>query len=348
MSLRAKTLNVDLRPHLKTSKSQLIAGLATAKHSGGITVSTLREAEYFAGAGYKDITYAVCVTPDKFDRVSKLTQSGCTINLITDSVEVAQSLAKHEGPHTVLIEIDSGEHRTGIEPQSDTLLEIAKIIEDAPRCRFLGVLTHGGHSYTCRSIEAIQAVARQEREAVLDAANRIREFGVTCDVVSIGSTPTATFVDHLEGVTEMRPGVYMLGDLFQAGLGTCSLDDVAASVLATVISHQRSQNRMVIDAGGLALSKDRSTRGTDFDVGFGRVADVETGSLIADLFVEDVHQEHGEITSAQELPWNDFPVGSRVRVLPNHICMTAAMYDRYQVHNGQSEILEQWPRVNGW
>lgn len=348
MSSRAKALKVDLRPHLKTSKSIEIASLATEEHFGGITVSTLKEAEYFESGGLRDITYAVCITPDKLDRVAKISETGCQINLITDSVNVANAIAQHHAAHSVLIEIDSGEHRTGLHPSSAEILEIARIISSSPRSRFHGVLTHGGHSYLCRSISEIKTVAGAEREAVCLAAGRIRDIGLACDVVSVGSTPTATFADHLEGVTEMRPGVYMLGDLFQTSIDVCAVQDIAVSVLATVISHQKQHNRLVIDAGALALSKDRSTRGTAVDFGFGRLAAVNSGALINDLFVEEVHQEHGQVTSADPLPWEILPVGSRVRVLPNHICMTAAMYDCYHVFENEDVPLRQWQRVNGW
>jgi D-serine deaminase-like pyridoxal phosphate-dependent protein len=348
MSKRAHDFGIDLRPHLKTCKSEHIARLATAGHSAAITVSTLKEAEYFAARGFSDITYAVCITPDKLDRVARLLEAGAQIHVITDSLAVAQKIAVHPGKHSVLIEIDCGEHRTGVLPESPLLLEIAQTICAAPRCTLRGVLTHGGHSYACQTPEAIRAVAEEERTAVVRAAARLASSGFRCEVISLGSTPTASLATSFEGVTEMRPGVYLLGDMFQAGLGSCRIEDVAATVLATVISHQKAHNRLVIDAGALALSKDRSTHATAFDVSYGRLAHLETGELMDELFVADVHQEHGEVSSATEISWRILPIGSRVRVLVNHICMTAAMYDRYYVVDGSDEVVAQWPRVNGW
>jgi D-serine deaminase-like pyridoxal phosphate-dependent protein len=133
--------------------------------------------------------------------------------------------------------------------------------------------------------------------------------------------------------------VYLFGDLFQAGLGSCTVSDIALSVLSTVVS--RSGDRVVLDAGGLALSKDRSTRGTDWDAGYGRLLSLEGAPL--DAIVADVHQEHGEVHGAPA----DLRVGDRVRVLPNHACMTGAAYGRYHVVQG-TRVVHTWDRVNGW
>jgi D-serine deaminase-like pyridoxal phosphate-dependent protein len=348
MTRRAQALGVDLRPHLKTAKSIDVARIATEGHSGAITVATLNEAEYFAGHGLTDILYAVCVTPNKLDRVARMTATGTQVTLITDAVAVARAIADHPGAHSVMIELDCGEDRTGVRPDAPELLEIAHVLDRAPRVHLRGVMTHGGQSYACGDLPSIVRVAEVERQAATGAAERLRAAGITCDVVSVGSTPTATHAAHLHGVTEIRPGVYLMGDLFQAGLGSCGDGDLAVSVLSTIISHRRSANRLVLDAGGLGLSKDRSTQGRAFDAGYGRVLDALTGEPLGDLQVTSVHQEHGEVTSAHPLDWGALPIGSLVRVAPNHVCMTAAMYDQYAVVDGDDVIVALWPRTNGW
>ena len=348
MSQRAHDLGVDLRPHLKTAKSIDVARIATRGHSGAITVATLNEAEYFASHGLTDILYAVCVTPNKLDRVARIAATGARVTLITDSVDVARAIASHPAAHSVMIEIDCGEDRTGVAPDSPELMAIARVLDDAPRVDLRGVMTHGGQSYGCHDVASIVAVAEGERRSAADAAEQLRRAGISCEVVSVGSTPTAVHAEHLEGVTEMRPGVYLMGDLFQAGIGACAEGDLAVTVLATIISHRRAANRLVIDAGGLGLSKDRSTQGRAFDAGYGRVLDAVTGSPLGDLHVTSVHQEHGEVTSAQPMDWEALPVGSLVRVAPNHVCMTAAMYDTYAVVEGDDAVVALWPRTNGW
>ena len=188
MGERAKELGVDLRPHLKTAKSIDVARIATRGHSGAVTVATLNEAEYFASHGIKDILYAVCVTPNKLDRVAQMTSIGARVTLITDSVEVARAIASHPGEHSVMIEIDCGEDRTGVSPEGRELLEIAHVFDKAPRVELRGVMTHGGQSYGCHDLESIVAVAEVERRSVVRAAERLTASGIRCEVVSVGSS----------------------------------------------------------------------------------------------------------------------------------------------------------------
>jgi D-serine deaminase-like pyridoxal phosphate-dependent protein len=211
-----------------------------------------------------------------------------------------------------------------------------------------GVATHGGHSYKARGAEAIRAVAEQERLSVVEAAERLRDAGHDVPGVSAGSTPTGVHACSGEGLSEFRAGVYMAGDLFQAGLGAQSERDVAGSVLATVISHRREHNQIFLDAGGLALSKDRSTAAlTDGDSGYGLVVDLEGEASFGRLIVEGVHQEHGEVRSASAIPFDRLPIGAKVRILPNHVCMTAAAHGRYVVAEGD-RVRAVWEKTGGW
>jgi len=347
------TRGINLRPHMKTCKSIDVARLALKDNFGGITVATLNEAEYFASHGIDDILYGVCITPDKLGRIADLQNKGVQVTVITDSLTIARVLADHR-MHSgiklnVMVEVDCGEHRTGVSPDDPVLVEIAKCLHDSENVNLAGVFTHAGHSYHCRSQTDMEYVAEQERLAAVNAASKLRANGFPCGQVSVGSTPTALHALSVKGVTEVRAGVYMFNDLFQVELRTCKIDDIAISVLATVISHDRTRNRLLIDAGGLALSKDRSTASTDHDAGYGQLIDMTDKGLIEGLFVTDTHQEHGEITSENPLPFEFLPIGSRVRVLPNHACMTGAMYGFYHVVDGNSDtVTEVWPRTNGW
>jgi D-serine deaminase-like pyridoxal phosphate-dependent protein len=170
-----------------------------------------------------------------------------------------------------------------------------------------------------------------------------------CPIVSVGSTPTLHYALSLEGVSEARAGVYAFGDLVQAELGTCAPDDIAISVLASVIGHNRRHGRVLIDAGFLALSRDRGTADLPVDWGYGAVCDAISGELAANVTVSATNQEHGIITGRSgEMDFERFPIGSRVRILPNHACATAAAYDRYHVTGEDGSIVAVWERVNGW
>lgn len=351
MTARMKEHGVALRPHMKTAKSIDVAHLALEGNFGGITVSTLREAAYFLEHGIRDITYAVGIVPAKLDEVAALERDGAELSILTDDVAIARAVAERgvRSGHRfrVLIEIDSGGHRAGVGPDGDALLAIARVLHEADSVEFRGVLTHAGHSYLCHGIEEIRAVAEDERAAAVRAAERLREVGIPCPTVSVGSTPTAVHAANLDGVTEARPGVYMFCDLFQAGIGVCGLGEVALGVMASVISHRAEHDRLLIDAGALALSLDRSTAGLAEDPGFGLVFDASARAPLGDLKVARVNQEHGFVEGGK-VPFDDLPIGARVRVLPNHACMTAAMYDRYHVVDGGEDIIAVWPRCNGW
>ena len=335
---------VALRPHLKTAKSAEVARMATAGEAGGITVSTLAEAEYFADAGFRDILVAAAQPPSKLDRAAALMDRGVAITLITDDVGGAKAIADHRGFFRVLIEIESGDHRAGVDSGSDELLEIATALNG----KLAGVLTHAGHSYGCRTIQCIKEIAEHERASVVGAAQRLRDAGFTCGVVSVGSTPTMTHADSLDGVTEARPGVYMFQDLLQAEIDTCWKEDIAVTVLASVIGRNIEENRILLDAGALALSKDRSTQVTPHDAGYGEVWDLECRSINGDCFIERAWQEHGAAVSKSPLPFERLAVGAKVRIAPNHACLTAAAHDRYYVVDGGNEVVAEWDRINGW
>lgn len=356
MAAACKRNGVALRPHLKTAKSIDVARQVLGAGTNGIAVSTLLEAEYFAAEGVRDIQYAVCITPDKLERVARIQAVGAKLTLITDNVEVARAIADKHGEidttFHVQIEIDCGENRTGVIPGSSDLQEIARILDAAPNVKFDGVMTHAGHSYACRSLEEIETLAEVERKSVVDAAEAVRALGIDCPNVSLGSTPTALHARHLEGVTEARAGVYMFGDMFQAQIGSCTVDDLAVSVLTDVSSHRPDLNHFTVDAGALALSKDHSTEAVPNDIGFGLIANAKGEVFAPQLKVTRVYQEHGLVPLPEGQSLKSFPIGEKLRVFPNHVCMTGAMYDRYYVvdsANGDStSIVAVWHRINGW
>lgn len=345
MKARCRSLGVGLRPHMKTLKSIDAARMAIDPGHGGIAVSTLKEAEYFAGHGIGDIQLAVCITPDKLARAAAVARSIPRFGVFLDSVETAAAVAAFDAPLGAWIEIDSGEHRTGVPPEDERLLAIARLLGP----KLAGVATHGGHSYRARTAEAIAVVAEEERRAVVRAAERLRGAGFDVPGVSAGSTPTATHARSGEGLTELRPGVYMAGDLFQAAIGSHGRSDIAVTVLASVISHDRAHGRIMLDAGGLALSKDRSTAALeDGDMGYGLVADIDGRAALGELAVVDVHQEHGAVAVPDPALFERLPIGAKVRVMPNHVCMTAAMYERYAVVEGDRAVIAEWEKTTGW
>ncbi len=289
--------------------------------------------------------------PAKLPHVSDLRARGCDLSVILDGIEAAREVtafcAAHRRPIPVLIEIDSDDHRGGVKPESPELLAIAGALRHGASVR--GVMTHAGASYACRTVEAIADMAEQERGAVVRAAERLREAGSNAPVVSVGSTPTATFARALPGVTEVRTGVFVFQDLVMAGLGVCAIDHIALSVLVSVIGHQREKGWILTDGGWMAVSRDRGTARQAIDRGYGLVLDLD-GRLLDGFVMSDANQEHGIVSRGDGGPvdWARLPVGARLRILPNHACATAAQHAAYHVVNGSREILARWERFGGW
>jgi D-serine deaminase-like pyridoxal phosphate-dependent protein len=349
MSERIKGLGAALRPHVKTHKCVEVARIQTEGHAGGVTVSTLAEARAFAAHGFTDITYAVPIEPGKFEEAIELSKLCERFALITDDVSIPAKLdeaARRAGLTLELfLKVDCGYHRCGVEPGRPGALEIPRRITDAANLRFAGVLTHAGHSYRARSREELLSIARRERDVMTEFAARLRADGVEVPVVSVGSTPTATHYDHLEGVDEARPGNYIFFDAFQATLGSCSFADCALTVLAAVVHRDRARRKVVIDAGAVALSKDRGPVEFDASCGYGRVLDL--GGNDTGLRVGSVSQEHGEVLAEDDGPLDALPVGARVRVLANHSCLAAAQHTHYHVLEG-SRVVDRWEIQRGW
>ncbi|RYD45356.1 MAG: hypothetical protein EOP63_01870 [Sphingomonadales bacterium] len=353
MRVRCDALGVTLRPHLKTAKSIDVARVAADGGQGPITVSTLAEAEHFAAAGWSDILYSTAIAPAKLARADQIQREhGARLLFVVDDKDAAAAIGKEAASlgarFGVLIEVDCGEHRSGVEPASAELVAIADVIGAcAPHLELMGVMAHAGHSYAFDDPAPISALAEVERFAAVSSAELLRAHGYPCPVVSVGSTPTALFAEHLSGVTEVRAGIYLFWDLSQLSRGICTEDDLAVSVLATVIGHQRRGPSLILDAGALALSKDIGANRFMPDAGYGLVCDAATLKPLGSLAVTIVHQEHGNVPVPDEGWFARLPIGSLVRILPNHACLTCAAYESYDVLRSGT-VVEQWPRIGGW
>ncbi|WP_019701825.1 DSD1 family PLP-dependent enzyme [Paracidovorax oryzae] len=352
MQDRMHALGVRFRPHAKTTKCLPVVQAQVAAGAQGITVSTLKEAGQFFEAGIQAILYAVGMVPGKLMQALALRQRGCQLKIITDSIAAAREIGRFGAAHgavfEVWIEIDTDGHRSGIKPEEDALLQVAQVLQDAGM-EVGGVLAHAGSSYDHDDPQALRAISGQERAGAVRAAQRLREAGFACPVVSIGSTPTALAAEHLEGVTEVRAGVYVFFDLVMRNVGVCSTDDIALSVLTTVIGHQEEKGWAIVDAGWMAMSRDRGTQKQRQDFGFGQACR-EDGTVLEGYTLSGANQEHGILSRAGEPDGRiaeRFPIGTRLRILPNHACATGAQHPEYHAI-GPDGRAEAWPRFYGW
>ena len=352
MQQRMNALGVKFRPHVKTTKCEQVVKAQMEAGARGITVSTLKEAEQFFAAGIGDIVYAVGMAPTKLQQALALRRQGCDLKIVADSVACAEAIVsfgrEHDERFEVWIEIDVDGHRSGIAPEDDVLLAVATTLANGGM-HLGGVLAHAGSSYDYDTHDALVRIAEQEREGCVRAAQRIRAAGLPCDVVSIGSTPTALAAEHLEGVTEVRAGVYVMFDLVMHNVGVNETSEIALSVLTTVIGHQREKGWAIVDAGWMAMSRDRGTQRQKHDFGYGLVC-LESGAVLGDYLMSSANQEHG-IVSRSGTPDHEieqrFPIGTRLRILPNHACATGAQHPAYEAVSPDGSV-ETWPRFYGW
>lgn len=352
MQARADELGVRLRPHVKTHKCRAVWERQVALGARGITVSTLKEADAFHAFGATDVLYAACLAPNKLAHALRLRRAGCALTVLVDSVAAARAVAEFgraQGERfEVMLEIDTDDHRAGLQPDDERLLAVAAEL-DSPGAHLAGVMTHAGGSYALCEPDALRAFAERERAGCVHAAERLRAAGHACREVSVGSTPTALSAASLAGVTELRAGVYVFQDLVMLGIGVCARDELALSVLTSVTGHQRAKGWVLVDAGWLALSRDRGTAGQARDRGYGAVTTLD-GRWLEELDFRDANQEHGILVADPALDVERaFPLGTQLRILPNHACATAAQFPRYVVRDERGLASDaSWERIHGW
>lgn len=333
MARRADRLGVRLRPHVKTHKCVEVARLQRDAGAAGITVSTLEEAEVFAGHGFEDMTWAFPVIPGRIGEAAQLDRRA-RLRLLVDHPDAAGRLEEAGHPFHVWLEVDCGDGRSGVDPEGPRLEELAGTLSASSTLTFDGLLTHSGQAYEVDAPGELAEVAERERAVMVRAAERLRDGGIRVPAVSVGSTPAASRARSLEGVDEIRPGNYALFDRTQAALGSCGIEDVAVSVLATVVSSRPERGQSVVDAGALALSSDPGPEDPSAPggrcMGVLRAAD---GGL-RDARLASLSQEHGLVDAA-------LPYGERVRILPNHSCLTVACFDAFHAVRG-GEVVDRW------
>lgn len=321
---------VALRPHTKTHKMPYIARLQLEQGACGIAVAKVGEAEVMARNGISDIFIAnEIVGQKKLERIRELAKS-TRISFGVDSPcqvrEAERVFAEGEALAEVLAEIEVGENRSGIIEEAD-FAALLETIRDCPHVRFRGLFSHDGNSYGAKDLEECKEIALGAQRRTLRFVQLAKELGMACETVSYGSTPTLmNEVEILEGITEIRPGTYVLMDASQGNaIGT--LERCAATVLATVISRPTA-TRVILDVGAKGLTMQERTRGICATPGKGTILEYP-GTHIHEMFDEHAIVYDRAFRDAVQ-------IGDKVRVIPVHICPVCNLYDSaYLVSGGR-------------
>jgi D-serine deaminase-like pyridoxal phosphate-dependent protein len=341
MQARARAAGVRLRPHAKTHKSPAIAMRQIQAGAVGICCAKLGEAEVFAAAGIGDIRVPYPVHPSNAVRVLALMDQ-VTISIIVDDLEVArewsQAMAGAGRRLRILVKVDVGFHRCGVDPSRPDVVDTIRRIAELGGLEFLGLLSHAGHSYLAKSHAEIERIAVTEADVLARLASALRDGSTPVAEISVGSTPTARFIGRQPGVTEMRPGNYVFADRTQVGLGAARADDCAQSIVSTVVSRP-APDRAIFDAGSKTLASD-GLRGFGAEAGFGLVhPSISASQPDPTIQIERLSEEHATARVPATCPLR---VGDRVRIIPNHACVVTNLADELWLADGET-IVERWP-----
>jgi D-serine deaminase-like pyridoxal phosphate-dependent protein len=338
MQQAATTHGRRLRPHAKTHKLPLIARAQVDAGAVGICCAKVGEAEVFADAGIQDIRLPYPVHPSKAARVIALLDR-VTLSIIVDHPRIARewSAAMTAAGRTlpVLVKVDVGFHRCGVDPDSPAALDLIALVAELPGLSLLGLLSHAGHAYHAANEDALQEVARNEAEIMTGLADRARGRGIAIDEISVGATPPARFSMAEPGLTELRPGNYVYNDRTQVGLGAAELGECALTVLATVVS-KPAADRIILDSGSKTLSND-GARGFSSLPGQGAIfQSIEGDELDASLLIERLSEEHATVRVTEG--HTALEPGDRVRLLPNHSCVVSNLVDEVHFVEGANVV----------
>ncbi|MCX7622246.1 MAG: alanine racemase [Thermomicrobium sp.] len=336
MSAYARARGIALRPHIKTHKTAEIAQLQRRAGAVGFTCAKLGEVEALADAGVLDdvlVAYEL-VGEQKIRRLLRLVDR-LRITVAVDSVAVAEPLAwavAAAGKRLdVVIEIDTGLRRAGVEP-GEPALRLARELQRMPGLRVRGLMTHEGHAGRATTREEMERLARQAGEAMVATAELLRKHGIPVEVVSVGSTPAAFATTQVAGITEMRPGTYVFYDAAAFRFGRIGPERVALRVLATVISRP-APDRAIIDAGSKTLTTDPPPPDRR---GFGYIVEYPHATIVR------LNEEHGIVEFPAGTPAP--AVGERIEIIPNHVCPVVNLQDElFVVRDGR--VVGTWPVV---
>jgi D-serine deaminase-like pyridoxal phosphate-dependent protein len=339
MQAAATARGLRLRPHAKTHKSVELARRQIAGGAVGICCAKLGEAEVFAEAGVEDIRLPYPLNPVNAERVVELLDR-TRLSFIVDDVDVARgwsdAMQRAEREVEVLVKVDVGFHRCGIDPEADDAAKSIAAVAALPGLRFRGLLSHAGQAYGASSEAELKGIADQEARTMASLVEQLRALRVEVPEVSVGATPPIRYSLEQDGITEVRSGNYIYFDRTQVSLGAASWDDCALTVLARVVS-KPAGDRVILDSGSKTLTNDLA-RGFSPSPGYGAVLQSITGEQKQneDLIAERLSEEHANVRVKNGS--SRLRVGDLVRIVPNHSCVVSNLVDAAWLMDGEKVL----------
>ncbi|XP_062518645.1 D-serine dehydratase-like [Corticium candelabrum] len=343
MQDRCKHMNVALRPHMKAVKTREVGCFMTNGSRQRIVVSNMAEAKFYADGGFDDILLAAPITQNKLESARELMSQLDAFHVTTDNMTVLNAIARTppaDGKRwSVVLKLNVGSARCGVEPSDPAALQLARAINDSTNIKFAGVYAYCGHCYDYSRPDEISKAAARVKNKTTAFAKRLESENIECPIVGVFTTPACTFATcDMTGVTEVHPGSFAFNEFDVVRTGACSEEDIAVSVLTTVVGHYPKTGHMIIDAGWTAISVHKG----DDDVGFGRFIGAP------ELRVTKIYQEVAKVESISgHLNFQKYPIGSTIRLLPFMSYAVAVLHPVHYAVNGDL-VVDEWMPVKGW
>ncbi len=330
----AKRYHIDIKPHVKTHKCLNIAKIQLEEGASGLTAAKIDEASVFFNNSCKSFTIAYpLVEQTKIQRIlSSTRQFGLDMSLIADSEEGYNAIAvmceRLDVKVNIFLKIDIGLKRCGLSPDDPKILHLAKKIMAHSHLEFNGLITHAGHAYKAKDIQEVIRIAQSELKILFRIRKLLLDYGIETRKLSIGATPTLLAGIDLQGISEIRPGNYVFMDRLMLKLGLIAPEQIALTVIATIISKNKSY--FIIDAGSKVLSSDTGAHGSKLLDGYGIAYPVEKFlKEESKMKITSLSEEHGFVARSNF----DLPIGARIRIIPNHSCSVANLTDSLVIHS---------------
>jgi D-serine deaminase-like pyridoxal phosphate-dependent protein len=335
MLAKASSQNCSFRPHFKTHQSAEIGNWFKELGIDKCTVSSMQMAQYFANAGWKDITIAFPFNILEIDVLNAIAKN-TKVNICIESVEVGEFINRHvDSTIGLFIKIDAGYHRTGVDATAFNYInQIIQTFDENKKIVFQGFLQHAGHTYHVKEKSEVMKI----HDATISRLKQLKKQFIGKYphlIISTGDTPSCSICADFSGIDELRPGNLAFYDVMQANIGSCDYGDIAVAMACPVVAKHPDRNEIIIYGGAVHFSKDHIIDASG-NKNFGLVCKglQDWSTIYEGAYIKKLSQEHGTIHADHEL-LEKIKIGDILYFLPIHSCLTANLMNGYLTTSGE-------------